>query len=391
MKLCTDLSSTLLKITARVLGPDGTGIAINVLAAPVNNFIHSIFSKVTVDLNGSGVSDTTHTYAYKAYLETLLNFSSDTKNGELSASLWYSDEPGKFNNTAVSGGGQNSGFVKRKRLGGEGKLLPLMGSIKDSVLNQDKYLLDGVDVRITLFRSKDDFCILRADGTMDTPAIDYKTEIESAVLYVRRVNLSPHCQMAINSAMEISPAKYEFVRTDIRTYSIPTGVTEFTQANLVLGQIPRRLILFFVKTTAYHGTYSENPFNMENLDINFVQLQHGGTAIPSSALTPNFNYQNGDYVRSYMQFQDGLYKSLKDEDAGISYESFGKGSTFFIFKLAAEDSIESCVEPGKRGSINATVRFGTPVPYPITVFCYREFDSSFTITKEREVELDYIV
>ena len=146
-----DLSSTMIKITAKILGPDGTGIAWDIMGAPVNNFLHSMFSKTTVSLNGRSISDTTHTYPYKSYIETLLNFSTDTKNGELSASLWQPDTPGKFNNHVISGGGKNEGFENRKRLGGAGRLISMMGRVFDSALNQQKYLIDGVDLRITFF------------------------------------------------------------------------------------------------------------------------------------------------------------------------------------------------------------------------------------------------
>ena len=388
-----DLSSTMIKITAKILGPDGTGIARDVMAAPVNNFLHSMFSKTTVSLNGRSISDTTHTYPYKSYIETLLNFSTDTKNGELSASLWQPDTPGKFNNHVISGGGKNEGFENRKRLGGAGRLISMMGRVFDSALNQQKYLIDGVDLRITFFRSKDTFCINRAmpADPSANPPIPFTVQIESAALYVRRINLSNPCQKAINAALKISPAKYDFVRTDMRMYSIPTGVSEWSQTNLVLGQIPRRMIIFFVKTEAFHGNYGDNPFNMENLDIGFMQLRKDGRSIPLDPLVPNFNYDGKDYVRTYMHFQNGLNKSLRNDDIGLSYDDFGEGNTFFIFKLSGEDSVESCSEPDQRGSVDITTRFRTPTQYPVTAFCYREFDSTISITKDREIELDYIV
>ena len=41
---------------------------------PVNNFAHSLIKQLNVRLNGMLLSPQTDTYAYKAYIETLLNY-----------------------------------------------------------------------------------------------------------------------------------------------------------------------------------------------------------------------------------------------------------------------------------------------------------------------------
>jgi hypothetical protein len=41
----------------------------------VNNFLHSLFKQVDVFLKEKQVTQATSTYAYRAYLETLLNYS----------------------------------------------------------------------------------------------------------------------------------------------------------------------------------------------------------------------------------------------------------------------------------------------------------------------------
>ena len=55
-----------------------------------------MFAKVDVMLNGKTVCSSDYHYAHRAYVETLLNFGTDTKKGELTAAFWHEDTAGHF-------------------------------------------------------------------------------------------------------------------------------------------------------------------------------------------------------------------------------------------------------------------------------------------------------
>ena len=71
-----DLSKTILTVTGNIMKKDKAkldgGGQSNV--APVNNFLHSLFRQVDVYLNGKQVTPAMGTYAYRSYIETLLNY-----------------------------------------------------------------------------------------------------------------------------------------------------------------------------------------------------------------------------------------------------------------------------------------------------------------------------
>ena len=82
-----DLSKTILTVTGKVTLKDGTskltgGGQSNV--APVNNFLHSLFRQVDVYLNGKQVTPAMGTYAYRSYIETLLNYDVSAKESQFS-------------------------------------------------------------------------------------------------------------------------------------------------------------------------------------------------------------------------------------------------------------------------------------------------------------------
>lgn len=91
-----DLSKTILIIRAKVTKADGTNLDADEKVGPVCNFLHSLFKQVDVFLKGKQVTQATGTYAYRAYLETLLNYGPSAKQSQLTASLFYKDTAGKM-------------------------------------------------------------------------------------------------------------------------------------------------------------------------------------------------------------------------------------------------------------------------------------------------------
>ena len=69
-----DLSSAYLYLTASISVGGVTTPTEDGKMAPVNNCDQSLFSQVDVFLNGKMVSSSSNTYAYRAYIETLLTF-----------------------------------------------------------------------------------------------------------------------------------------------------------------------------------------------------------------------------------------------------------------------------------------------------------------------------
>ena len=65
---------------------------------PVNNFLHSLFKDVTVKFNNTIVEQSNSLYPFRAYLEDLLNYDSESKNTFLRQQCFVKDEAGQFEN-----------------------------------------------------------------------------------------------------------------------------------------------------------------------------------------------------------------------------------------------------------------------------------------------------
>ena len=71
---------------AKVIKADGSNLDADEKVGAVNNLLHS-FRQVDVFLKEKQVTQATGTYAYKAYLETLLNYGPSAKKSQPTAGL----------------------------------------------------------------------------------------------------------------------------------------------------------------------------------------------------------------------------------------------------------------------------------------------------------------
>jgi hypothetical protein len=74
-----DLANSLLHVRAKIVKANGEDLEAGSPVGPVNNCLHSLFSQVDISLDGTLITSSTKTYAYGAYIETLLSYGSDAK------------------------------------------------------------------------------------------------------------------------------------------------------------------------------------------------------------------------------------------------------------------------------------------------------------------------
>ena len=195
-----DLNNTLLRIKAKITQTNGANLPDDDAVAPVNYFMHSLFSQIDIFVNGTQITSSTNTYAYRAILEALLSFGNDAKKTQLAAAMYYKDEGGKMDAIAVDDDDSNSGFMSRRHQTRQSRIVDMIGRIHSDMLFQDRYLLNEVTIKIRLTRNKDSFCLMGAH--------ERTVKIVGAQLLVRKVKLSPSVLLAHAQAIEVSSAKY---------------------------------------------------------------------------------------------------------------------------------------------------------------------------------------
>ena len=379
-----DLAHTYLHCKVRITDSKGANLAPEIVIAPVNNFLHSLWAQVDISFNNTLVTSSENTYPYRAYLENLLEYGRNAKKSQLTTQLYYRDTSHHFEDLKQDG--KNSGFITRYHFAKTSKVLDLIGRLHSDVFHMDQYLLNGVDIKIRLLKSSEAFHLLSnvTDGTT------YKTKLDSVRLFVRKVAINPVVALAHAKCLDNkTTAKYPIKRVAIKTFSVPQGQLSVTKDNLFLTQIPTRILIGFVDSEAYNGDYAKNPFNFKHLDISYLCLYVDGKQIPQTPLTPDFGTRQ--YARSYQRLYTELGMIDLDSDNFLEYRDFDGGNTVFAFNLtptAIENKDQ--VELIRTGPLRVEAKFKKPLPKPHHVIVYGEMDSLIEITGNREVITDFI-
>ena len=84
-----DLSRSYFTMKLRLRKQNGTNIDAGDVLYPANNLAHTLIKQLTCHLNGTLISPQNDSYAYKAYLETVLNYNAQEAHTLLRPQGWF--------------------------------------------------------------------------------------------------------------------------------------------------------------------------------------------------------------------------------------------------------------------------------------------------------------
>ncbi|XP_044005562.1 uncharacterized protein LOC122850488 [Aphidius gifuensis] len=381
-----DLPHTLLKIRAKIVDKNGAAAPATDAVGPIDLTLHSLFEKVDVLFNQKLVSASNGTYPCRAYIETILNYGYDATNSHLQLALWYPDTPGRMNtNSVAAADAKNEGLVARCVHTNAGKQFKMIGHLHVDVFNQEKFLLNGIEMKINLTRSKQEFCLMDASNDKD-----YKIQILEASLIVRRVKLNPHIMIAHAKALAKTTAEYPLTRVEVKSFLLTAGILGNCLANIIIGTLPKRVVIGFVDNRGFNGNRLHNPFYFQHFNINFLCLYVDGKQIPGKPLQPTF-FNNIFDAEAYHTLFSATGIHFGDHGMQIDRDSYRKGYTLFASDLTPDLSAHSAGHWNlfKSGSLRIEVRSSEALAQVVNCLVYAEYDNIIEIDSSRQVIMDY--
>ena len=413
-----DLSKTILVVKGKIVEGNGDALSGQPQAevAPVNNFLHTLIKQVDVYLNGKQVTLAMGTYAYRSYIETLLNYDVSAKNSQLSSALYFKDTPGemegtgslpqrryvKITNTSDSGdtvekawittaGTGNQGFAKRREFIKDSKEFVLSGPIFSDVFMGDRLLLNMLDLKVVLNRSSNAFCLM----DKNSPSINPKVALDDVVLKIQKVKVDQTVSDATELILKQTPSLYPIRRVECKALTIPSGLSFLRKDNIFSGIIPKSFVIGFVDLDAYNGAYGKNPYNFQHFGVKALTLTANGEEIPFKQLildypdTENPNKKTVDFIQAYNTLFSGTGKMYANTGLDISREDYDNGYTLYAFGLTPDmcDTTDY-FNAVQRGSLSLDITFIRSVDAAIAMVCYGVFENIIRVDSERNVIYD---
>uniref|UniRef100_A0ABD2XSP5 Coat protein n=1 Tax=Trichogramma kaykai TaxID=54128 RepID=A0ABD2XSP5_9HYME len=381
-----DLAHTMLHVKVKIV-PLQDVAADNQRVGPVNNFLHSIWAGIEIFFNQKLVSSCNSLYPYRAYIETLLNYNDDAKKSHLTSTLWYVDRSGRFEAAPEvrDADRANSGLVQRQSYTLNSPPLDMIGHLHCDVFNQDKMLINGVEMRVRMVRSKDAFCLM--DSTANGR---FKVSIEEATLIVRRAKISPSVLLAHANTLARSTVKMPLTRVEIKSFTLPAGILNTSIDNLTLGQCPKRVIIGLVDNRGFNGNRAYNPFNFQHFDLNYLALYVDGVQVPSKALQPRFG-ASPLYIEAFQTLFTGTGIHYQNEGNGIDRSIYPSGHFLLAFDLTPDFSANLCTDWNlvRTGSLRLELGFENALTATVNCISFLEYDNVIEIDANRSIVTDF--
>ena len=432
-----DLSKTILVVEGKVVPGTGGDLSTGQASiAPVNNFLHSLFRQVDVYFNGKQVTPAMGTYAYRSYLETLLNYDVSAKQSQLSSAMYYKDTAGEMDEAGslpgsttitfvksdyapatvtpdstnasapwnpgdndketvsipVPGTG-NQGFAKRHKFVENSKKFTLSGPIFTDVFMSDRLLINMLDLKVVLNRSYNEFCLMDKNSTSKNP----KVELTDVVLKIRKVKVDQAIRDSTEVLLKQTPAIYPVRRVVCKALSIAPGLPNVRLDNIFSGLVPTSFVFGLVDSNAYTGEYGKNPFNFKHYDISTITLSVNGEEIPFKQLRLKFpnpsdtesKKKTVDFIQAYNTLFSGTGKMFSNMGLDITRDDYPQGFTLFAFDLTPDMcNTADYFNTVQRGTLSVDITFEKDTPEAISMVCYSDFENIIRIDSERNVIYD---
>ncbi|CAC5387024.1 unnamed protein product [Mytilus coruscus] len=331
-------------------------------------------------LQGSLISSSNTNYSYKCMMKTLLDYGQDAKASQLTSALFYKDRSGHMDFFDT-----NTGLYERKKLIGNSKSLDMEGMLFHDLFEMDRYLLNMVDVKLKLFRSKPSFCLVSREDDAD-----YDVVIEDIVVKVCKIKVNPAIIFAHSEALKSTNAKYPYTKTVMKHITLMIGSTNAVLENIFQDVKPKRIIMGLTSTNAVNGDYQLNPWNFQHFDLQQITLYCDGVPVDGIPLKLQFNEDRGaTNVAAYVKMFENCGKWGGDAGNEITRSDFNNGYALFCFDLQPHFSDANYLSLVKQGKVRLECHFATPLPETVSLLILAENSGYFEITENRQIKVEH--
>ena len=394
-----DLENTILYIKSKITKRDGTALVKAVaadgegavatasktptLVCPINYFHATQFKNIEVYINGRLVSTSDNMSAYRAYIETLLTYSDESKNGQLQCGLFYNDGgddldwlDGHIEDDTLQFV-KNTGLWKRFKNTNYSKYFETWGKIHTDIFAQNKMLPGRNEFRIKFHRNDPSFCLMAVDANEN-----YQITTDEMVLKMKHCEIAPHIRESHAKALISRRIKYPMTKVEMKFFTRGSGRNDLSEPNLVNGTLPKRIIIGLVRSDAFNGNLTKNPFNFNHFNVQNIVLRKNGTPMPFEEIS--LDYANDCYLQGYMSLIVATGKLYEDQGFSIPPYQYPSGYALYAFDLSDSTKCNT-VDLIQEGKLSLEIKLSEATTESVTTVCYLEYNSILELDNEGNI------
>lgn len=292
---------------------------------------------------------------------------------------------------AKRGLGQNSGFMDRidyiNDFQPQDNMIRFLSTTDLDFFSSDQLLPPGISIQLVFTRAKDKFVV----QTKETSAniIGSKFKIHELKFNVPYVTLKPEYKQYHDNAFargELS--KRIFKRIMFHTRQFPSGINDLSWDQVVIGDIPKKIIFFMVETKAFDGDPHKSPYYFPNCKVNEIQVSVNNELFPNNPMKMDFTKL--DVSEAYNWFLDNEGFKNSSESCRVTYSHWVNGLTYHSFDLRPDRCNGAHIHKKKTGQLSIKFKLDQPLTENHTMMVCAIYDMCATFGKNKSMELHII-
>ena len=330
-----NLSTLQIYVKGSVKRSTGTKLTKNEQTAVCNNFLNSLFRKVTITIGENQSKLVYNDYPYTALLHIIDNKKSQNQCNRL---IGYTPDSG-----IITPDGKKVNFQERIVMCAESKVLHFMGNLECGLVNMNSFLLKNTPFSIELEKSDSSFII------DTTQANKYDFFIQEIALFCDMILPNPDLTAAIEEGLHSRPAIYKFEHLSLKKFVIPKSVTSYTINRLWNGDLGRRFCFALISQIAYQGSDHMDPMMLPLSNIRSINLKVNERQLMNIDLT------DGN-LSAYLRF---IQFTQTDGESLISKSTFDYSQGYIVLDLNTLcNEKEMCIsEIHPQGTLSCDIEF----------------------------------
>lgn len=287
----------------------------------------------------------------------------------------------------------NYGLFQRYSVSRGSKTFDMVGLPLNDILELDRFLINGIHLRLVCHRNSPDFCLISGE---DTDQGGYRVKIEDAFLRLVKFKVNPAILVAHSKLLKTVTAKYPYIRSETKCANIASGQSVFSWDHMNASYLPKFAIVTFVESSAVLSSLRLNPFNMENFDLRQISLHVNGVACSGNPINVNYNedltaevldriygFNRARPVYTAMGGISGKNRQM----AGIGRSELKNGRALYVFDLSPVVDDGFHFELQNSGTLSLHVKFGSSLAQNVACIFYAEYDALLEIDESRVIKI----
>jgi len=323
----------------------------------------ALFESLRLNFNGAAAGFlATNNYGFKCFLENSSVYGPEAAENHLICEGYAKD--GEDGSLWDAAGTTDAGMKTRSKWLTEGPIA-FSCPVRGDIFECGKLLPDMLSMDVVLTRSDDDYVLIAAATSSADPAVAYRIKIDDLRLEYSKISLINPVKEYIDQQMRpknhMSPgmgvnAVYPITRTQIKTYYVTKGNTDFHWDNIVVGKLPFFFMAVLRSQVAAMGSIKKNPFRLQHFKCTELFFRFNNQDLPVNHYRPKYVGNAG--VAEYGRVLDNMKTGRFNSANLLTYNKWKDGLACYPVDVSPDQCSGLHTHVNSTGTLSLVGKFG---------------------------------